>query len=153
MLEAPGIIEHKDVCVAFIPVQTEAARIREIMQPTLAELRRAVADQGIEASGPWLTHHWRRPAEKFVFDLCLPTPRPIAPTGRVRPGVISAQRIAHCVHVGDYSGLPDAWAAFSRWISAQGLEMREDFWAIYVSGPESGLPPQQWRTELAHPLA
>jgi DNA gyrase inhibitor GyrI len=162
MLEMMEIVDMADFDVAFIPVEVEAARIRDIMGPTLAELRAAVAAQGlaaeglategIAAEGPWLTHHWRRPDQKFLFDLCLPTPRPIAATGNVRPGVISAPRIARCHYVGDYSGLPGAWAAFSSWVAAQGVKTRADFWEIYLRGPASGRPPQDWRTELVKPL-
>jgi effector-binding domain-containing protein len=152
MMDAPEIVDMADFDVAFIAVEVEAARIREIMGPTLAELRGAVAAQGLVADGPWLTHHWRRPDEKFVFDLCLPTPRQIAATGRVRPGLVSAPRIARCQYIGDYSGLPGAWTAFSRWIAAQGVKTRADFWETYLCGPGSGLPPRDWRTELVKPL-
>jgi effector-binding domain-containing protein len=152
MLATLEIVDMADFDVAFIPVEVEAARIRDIMGPTLAELRVAVAAQGLGADGPWLTHHWRRPDEKFLFDLCLPTQRPIAAAGRVRPGVISAARIARGQYVGDYSGLPGAWTAFSSWVAAQGVKTRADFWETYLCGPASGLPPQDWRTELVKPL-
>jgi DNA gyrase inhibitor GyrI len=151
-LDALEIVDMADFDVAFIPVEVEAARIRDIMGPTLAALRAAVAAQGLPADGPWLTHHWRRPAEKFVFDLCLPTPRPIAVAGRVRPGVLSAARIARCQYSGDYSGLPGAWTAFSGWVAAQGVQTRADFWETYLCGPASGLLPEKWRTELVKPL-
>jgi effector-binding domain-containing protein len=146
------IVDMADFDVAFIPVEVEASRIRDIMGPTLAELRAAVAAEGFAADGVWLTHHWRRPDQKFLFDLCVPTPRPIAATGHVRPGVISAQKIARCHYVGDYSGLPGAWAAFSSWVAAQGVKTRADFWEIYLVGPASGPTPQDWRTELVKPL-
>lgn len=152
MLEAMEIVDMADFDVAFIPVEVEAARIRDVMGPTLAELRAGVAAQKFSADGPWLTHHWRRPDQKFLFDLCLPTPRPIVAAGRIRPGVISAPRIARCHYVGDYSGLPGAWTAFSSWVAAQGVKTRADFWEIYLVGPASGLPPQDWRTELVKPL-
>ena len=153
MLNAPAIVDLIDFDVVLIPVEVEAARIRDIMGPTLAELRAAVAAQGLDANGPWLTHHWRRPSEKFEFDLCLPTPHPILASGRVRPGLISAPKIARCEYVGDYSGLPAAWGEFSRWIATQGVRTRDDFWEIYLCGPASGQPPGDWRTELVKPLA
>jgi effector-binding domain-containing protein len=153
MIEPPRIIENFQLCVALIPVDVDATQIRTIMQPTLAEVRKAVAEQGIEPSGPWLTHHLQRPGHKFVFELCLPTPRPVEPAGHLRPGVISAQRVAQTSYLGDYSGLPGAWGEFSSWIKSQGLETRSDFWETYAIGPESGLPPAQWQTLFAQPLA
>ena len=152
MLEAMEIVEGAPLAFALIPVEVEARRIREVMHPTLIELRQTLAAQGIDASGPWLTHHWKKPAEKFVFDLCIPTSQTVAPSGRVLPGLISARKIARCVHIGDYAGLPGAWGEFSRWIDAQGVQKRPDFWEIYVVGPESGLPSEHWRTELVQPL-
>ncbi len=153
MIDCPQIIENFELCVALIPLEIEAAQIRSVMQPTLAELRKAVAEQGIEPSGPWLTHHLQRPGQKFVFELCLPTPRPVKPAGRMRHGAISAQRVAQTSYFGDYSGLPGAWGEFSAWTAAQGFATRRDFWEIYAIGPESGLPPDQWRTDFSQPLA
>jgi effector-binding domain-containing protein len=153
LIEQPEIIENIELCVALIPVDVGAAQIRSVMHPTLAELRKAVADQGIEPKGPWLNHHLQRPGAKFVFELCLPTPRPVEPVGRMRHGVISARKVARTSYFGDFSGLPVAWGEFSHWIAAQGIGTRPDFWETYAIGPESGLPPDQWRTDFFQPLA
>ena len=141
-----------DFDVALIPVEVEAARIRDIMGPTLAELRAAVAAQGLDANGPWLTHHWRRPGEKFEFDLCLPTPHPISATGRVRPGLISAPRIARCEHVGDYSRTSRGMGGV---FALDRNPRRQDprrFLGNLPLRPGIRAAAAEWRTELVKPL-
>jgi len=148
LLRMTEIVETAPFEVAYIAAAIEAAEMRTFMRPALMELHQALADQEIATSGSWLTHHWRRPDPSFNFDICLPVARPIASVGRVRPGVIAAQRIIRTDYFGDYSGLPAAWGEFIAAIQHGGHLIRQDFWEIYVLGPDASADPAQWRTQL-----
>ena len=54
------------------------------MGPGLAELRAAVAAQGIATTGPWFDHCFRRATNTFDFEVCLPFAARVAPVGRVK---------------------------------------------------------------------
>jgi len=91
--------------------------------------------------------------QHFDFEICVPVKKPVAPTGRVKPGRVTAgRRVARTVYHGGYEGLGAAWAELRAWIDSQGLKPADDLWEVYAAGPESGSDPGSWRTELNQPL-
>lgn len=122
------------------------------MGPGIQEVMAAVAAQGIQPAGPWLTHHFQRPAEFFDFEICVPVPTPVKPSGRVQPGQLRATKVARTVYRGDYEGLGAAWGEFCDWITANKHQPAPDLWECYTKGPESGPDPARWETQLNQPL-
>ncbi len=153
MLGAPEIIQTDPKPIATIHLTIPRAEIQHVMGPGLAELRAAVAAQGIAAQGPWFTHHLRMDPQTFDFEICVPVTAAVVAEGRIRPGEWPAMKAARAVYRGPYEGLGSAWAEFSAWIAAQGLNPAPDLWEVYASGPESSPDPADWRTELYRPLA
>lgn len=127
-------------------------QIREIMGKTLQELSAAIAAQGLTITGPWFTHHLRRPADTFDFEACFPVSQPIQATGRIAPGEWPSMAVARTVYTGGYEGLGAAWGEFIKWIDDNGHTVAEDLWERYLVGPESGKNPSEWQTELNRPL-
>jgi effector-binding domain-containing protein len=152
MIEPPHVVEIPEQSTAVIHLVVPAARIREVMGPGISEVLAAVAAQGLQATGAWFTHHFRRPAETFDFEVGVPVAGEIAPVGRVRPGHLPAARVARTVHVGGYEDLGAAWGELATWITASGHRPAVELWEHYTLGPESGEAPQAWRTELVQPL-
>ena len=66
MLDAPEILQTAAQAIAFIALEVPRADIRNVMAPGLAELRAALAAQGVAPTGPWFTHHFRM--DPAVFD-------------------------------------------------------------------------------------
>lgn len=152
MIEVPQVTDVAAQATAVIHMVVPAAEIRQVMGPGISEVLAAVAAQGLPHAGAWFTRHFRPPADVFDFEVGVPVVGGIAPTGRVRPGHLPAARVARTVHVGDYDGLAAAWAAFEEWIRANGHRPATGLWEHYSVGPESGLVPASWRTELVRPL-
>ena len=152
MIEPPRVVEIPAQLTAVIHLVVPAAEIRQVMGPGLSEVLAAVAAQGLPAAGAWFTHHLRRPAETFDFEVGIPVTGTIVPTGRVRPALLPAARAACTTYVGGYEGLADAWSAFEAWILARGHQPATELWEHYALGPESGQPAEAWRTELVQPL-
>jgi effector-binding domain-containing protein len=125
--------------------------MRNAMGPGLAEVRAALAAQGIGAAGPWLTHHLRIDPEVFDFEICVPAAA-VAAVGRVEPGLWPAMKVVRTVYAGPFEGLAAAWGEFDRWIAAAGLAAGADLWEQYVAGPESGPDPAGWRTEFSREI-
>jgi effector-binding domain-containing protein len=152
VIEAPRIAETQDQPIACIALLVARDEIQTVMGPAIREIFDALAAQGMAPAGPWFTHHRRRPAETFDFEVCVPVAKPVRAVGRVRPGRLPAARVARTIYHGPYEGLGDAWSAFCDWIDANGHTPREDLWECYLVGPESSDDPAQWRTELNRPL-
>lgn len=122
------------------------------MGPTIGEVFRAVAAQEVSLTGPWFTHHFRRPGDTFDFEACVPVATPIAPVGRVQPSQWPEMRVVRTVYHGPYEGLGEAWAEFLDRIEADGLKIAEDLWECYLTGRESDSDPTRWRTQLSKRL-
>jgi effector-binding domain-containing protein len=148
LITTPEIVDSPEQKIAFIHTG-----IMQAMHSGLDELSEALKAQGVPPTGPWFTHHTRRPNETFDFRICFPVEKDVKPTGRVEPGVLEAAHVARTVYTGDYGGLGGAWGEFVAWTEANNLKTREDIWERYLVGPESGAGPEGWRTELNRPLA
>ena len=152
MIETPQVLETAQQLTAYIPLVVEVAEIRNVMGPGVNEIFQAIAAQGILATGPWFTHHRRMDPKVFDFEICVPVCTPVAPSGRVLPGSWPAMRVARTLYQGRFEGLPGAWKEFDAWVAQQKLEPGPDLWERYLAGPETGLDPAQWRTELNRPI-
>src|SRR5947208_9627080 len=152
MIETPRITQTERQLTAIIHVTVPCEEIRNVMGPTLEELRRTIAAQGIAPAGPWFTHHLKRPSDTFDFEVTIPVATPVAPAGRVQPSEWPAMTVARTVYHGDYEGLGEAWSDFLDWIEANGHTPTEDLWEVYTVGPDDTPNPAAWRTELSKPL-
>lgn len=153
MLETPRITQTTDQLTALIHLLTvPREEMRNVMGPGIAEVRAALASQGVTATGPWFTHHLKMDPGVFDFEICVPVATPVAASGRVEPGRLPAGRVVRTVYVGAYEGLPDAWGELMAWIAANGHTTRPDLWECYAVGPETTPDPASWRTELNRPL-
>lgn len=152
MIEPPRIVQTPSQAYASLHLTVPREKIGSAMGPGIQEVYAAVAAQGVASSGPWFTHHLKRPDTEFDFEICVPVATPIVPAGRVEPGHWPSMRVAQTVYHGDYPGLPAAWGEFEAWIEAQGLREAQDLWERYIINPDSTRNPSEWRTELNRPL-
>lgn len=152
MITTPEIVECPAQKFAFIHVVIPREQIMEAMQSGLAELTSALRSQGIPPTGPWFTHHLRRPTDTFDYRICFPVEEDLKPEGRIEMGSLDPTMVVRTIYTGNYTGLPAAWGEFVAWTEANHLNTREDLWERYLLGPESA-PPDQWRTEMNRPLA
>jgi effector-binding domain-containing protein len=152
MIETPQITSTQVQVTAVIRLTIPRAEMRTVVGPAIKEVMTTVAAQAIAPSGPWFIYQFRMDPEIFDFEIGVPVASPVTASGRVRPSQLRAATVARTVYHGPYEGLPGAWGDFSAWIEAQGHTSAADLWECYVVGPESGLDPANWRTELTRPL-
>jgi effector-binding domain-containing protein len=151
-LDPPQIVDVPAFKVARIAITTAASEIRPAMHAGLRELRAALANQGVEPTGPWFTHHLKVPDQTFDFEICLPVAVDVKPEGCVTMGEIRAARTARTTYRGDYANLGEAWGQFMQWINSHGVAAAPDLWEVYTSGPEASPHPADWQTQLNRPL-
>ncbi|HEY4308024.1 MAG TPA: GyrI-like domain-containing protein [Pirellulales bacterium] len=152
MIDTPWIIKTAAQQTAFVHITVPREEIQNVMGPGLAEVRAAVAAQGITTSGPWFTHHRRMDPKVFDFEICIPVAATIVPVGRVQPGNLPATTVARTIYRGPYEGLGMAWSEFEAWIKAQRHTAAENLWECYIAGPDVSSTPANWQTELNRPL-
>lgn len=56
------------------------------------------------------------------------------------------------MHYGAYTGLSDAYGALVQWIEANGYEIANSPYEIYIKNQFSKLPPEQWETKIFFPI-
>lgn len=151
-IDAPRIVQTAAQPIAAIRLTIPRGEIRAVMGPGIGELMSTLAAQGIAPAGPWLNRHFRMDPGVFDFEIAVPVPRPVAPTGRVTNGELPAATVARTIYRGPYEGLGEAWGELDRWIREQGRTPAPALWEVYVAGPESSPDPATWRTELDRPL-
>jgi uncharacterized protein YndB with AHSA1/START domain len=151
-IDTPRITETTAQLAATIHLTIPRSEIRAAMGAGIAEAMAAVKAQGIGPAGPWFTHHLRMDPATFDFEICVPVTAPLAPVGRVRPGLFQAVRVARTIYHGGYEGLGEAWGEFKAWTAANGHAAGPDLYECYAVGPETSADPGDWRTELSQPL-
>lgn len=152
MIESPQITDTASQHTAVIHFRIARADMPKVMGPGVGELLAVLAEQGIVPAGPLFTHHARMEPGVFDFDLGFPVATPVTAQGRVQASQLLPTRVARSTYLGAYEGLSEAWDELMAWIGASGHKAGPDLWESYVSGPESGLDPGQWRTQLNRPL-
>jgi effector-binding domain-containing protein len=112
MIETPIVIDAPAQETACIHIVVPRAEIQTVMGPGIMEIFEALAAQDMKPTGPWFTHHLKRPDDTFDFEICVPVASPVTPVGRVQAGKMPAHTVARTVYQGGYEGLGEAWAEF-----------------------------------------
>jgi effector-binding domain-containing protein len=153
MIDTPQILTVEACPVALIRLTIPRAEIQKVMGPGIGELMSTLRAQGIKPIGPWLSHHLKMSPGIFDFEIAVPVPSPVTPTGRVTNGTLPAATVARTIYHGDYSGLGGAWPELDAWIVAQGRKPGPSLRECYLTDPSASPDPTTWRTELTRPLA
>lgn len=152
MIDTPEIVTTPARAIAVIPFDIPRSEMGPAFSAGIGELLAELKAQRIAPTGPVFAHHLRIVADRWIFDLGIPTATPVRAAGRVVPREWPAQRVARTICHGDYEGLPGAWGEFAAWMKAQGLTQAEDLWESYTVGPQTSADLTTWRTELVRPL-
>jgi effector-binding domain-containing protein len=153
MIDAPRIVQTEKQHAAVIHLTIPRYQFQLVFGPALGEVMAAVQAQGLQPTGPMFSHHFRMTPDTFDFEVGVPVAAKVAPKGRVKPGTLPATKVVRAVYRGGYEGLGSGWGELMQWMSDHGHAPAADLWECYLSGPESGTDPAQWRTELNRPLA
>ena len=155
MLSTPEIIDTPAVRTAVIRLAIPRSEIMPAMRAAIEELHRTLAGQSVAISGPMFSHHFRILPAEFDFEVGFPVAAEVRPQGRVLPVEMQAKKAVRATYTGSYEGLANAWWEFARQgreHTALHLQPAPDMWEEYFTGPESGLDPAHWRTNLYQPL-
>jgi effector-binding domain-containing protein len=153
MLEATQYLTLPAQPVAAIQLRIPRSEIQHVMGPGIQEVYGALGAQGIAPAGPWMTHHFRMAPDVFDFEICVPVAQAVAPTGRVKPGVLAPCKVARTQYRGPYEGLGQAWGEFRARLGKDGQNIAEALREAYLVGPETTGNSAEFVTELTQELA
>lgn len=153
MILSPQLATTPQGPVAFIHLEIAKHEIQHAMGPGIQEIFAAVKAQDLEVAGSWFTIHYRISPDAWDFDICVPLKTAVAPLGRVQSKLLEPAQAATASYVGPYENLHQAWPQLRQWMAEQKLERASWLCEVYETGPESGLPATQWKTQLYQPIA
>jgi effector-binding domain-containing protein len=153
VIDTPQIVTTTALNTAKIYAKIPTSAIRQEMGKVLQELIQAVKDQGVEITGSWFTHHFRKPEEFFDFEVCVPVASEVKASGRMEPGVWPAMKVVRTIYRGGYEGLPAAWGEFMAWTESHGVKISEEIWERYLVNPGTESDASKWQTELNRPIS
>lgn len=143
-----------------IPEQPVLA-IRETVPPALfqsflggafSELYGCLATGGVEPEGPPIARYHAFSPEVIDVEVCLPVPSGTIGTGRITSEVLPAATVATLVHLGSYDGEGEAYADLEQWIQSHGFEHGGPPRERYLVGPDAGVEPTEYRTQIEMPI-
>ena len=147
-IEKPVIVTTEQILIAKLYAKIPTREIQSEMGRLLQELSAELKKQQIPPSGPWFTHHLKRPGEYFDFEVCFPVATAIEASGRVEPGEWPAMKMVRTVYHGSYEGLAQGWGDFMSEIERMGLRVSPEIWEVYKTGPDTESNSEKWQTEL-----
>lgn len=153
MLGRLEVVETDTIPAAVIPIKIPKTEIRNVMGPAMQELMALVAAKGITPTGRIFSHHFIHDPERFEFEVGIPVRGAVRPVGRVRGGDLPARKVVRTIYTGGYEGLGAAWGEFTAAVEQTGHRTTEEFWEVYLTGPETGPEGSRYTTELVKVLA
>lgn len=109
--------------------------------------------QGASASGPPLAVYHGKPTDTVDVTAGFPVAQPVTSTADVAVITLPGGPAIETVHIGSYDTLAGTYEELMTWVEEQKLEMGEDMWEEYLTGPEADPDPSTWRTRIVWPLA
>lgn len=123
--------------------------------PLYEELFAALGQHGIAPAGPVMGIYYDE--EYKESDVDVETAVPVAggslPPGRVVIRELPGTEVASLVRTGPYDNFTPAYQALMAWIEANGYQIIGPNREIYLRGPEAGVAPAEFVTEIQFPVA
>lgn len=148
MITKPEILNTSEVPSAAIHLTIPGRDMPKYMDPAIQDIIKALADQGMQPSGPMFSYHYRRPSDTFDFEIGFEVAKAIKPAGRVMNSKLPAVKVARAVYEGPYEGLALAWGELQTWVREKKLAETGRFWERYLTNPAEVTDPKKYRTEL-----
>lgn len=143
-----------------IPEQPVLA-IRGVVSPDMfqsfiggafAELYEFVSRGGVDIEGPPMAVYHLVAPEAFDAEVCLPVAGNAMGAGRIEARTLPAVTVATTVHLGPYDTEGQTYAELERWIGANGYVPSGPARERYLIGPDVGVTPAEYRTEIDMPI-
>lgn len=119
----------------------------------LAGMKAAGAVPAPDALGVAVFHDEDYVDENPDVEVQLTVAAPFTDAGDVHCVEVPATDVAMATLHGSYDQMAEVMTALGAWISEQGLRINGPMIDVYRVSPASGLPPEQWVTDVCVPVA
>ncbi|MEO6199834.1 MAG: GyrI-like domain-containing protein [Cryobacterium sp.] len=109
--------------------------------------------QGAHPAGPALAIYHGKPGETADVTAGFPASQPVTGTTDAVVVTLPGGPAIQTIHTGSYDDLGTTYGELRQWVAEQQLDMAEDVWEEYLTGPDSGAEPATWQTLIVWPLA
>lgn len=141
-----------DQPVLAIRQTVPAGMFQSFLGGAFSELYQCLATGGVEPEGPPIARYHAFGPETIDVEVCLPVAAGTIGTGRIMAEVLPAATVATLVHVGPYDEVGAAYGELERWIGTHGFEHGGPPRERYLIGPDAGVTPAEYRTEIEMPV-
>jgi effector-binding domain-containing protein len=123
--------------------------------PLYEELFAALGQHGIVPTGPVMAIYYDEEYKESEVDAeaAVPVAGGSLPPGRVVIRELPGTAVASLVRTGPYDDFTPAYQALMGWIEANGYQIIGPNREIYLRGPEAGVDPAAFVTEIQFPVA
>lgn len=129
-----------------------AGMFQSFLGGAFSELYQFLAMGGVEPEGPPIARYHAFGPETIDVEVCLPVASGTIGTGRITAEVLPAATVATLVHVGPYDGVGESYAELEEWMQTHGFDHDGPPRERYLIGPDSGIAPSDYRTEIEMPV-
>lgn len=147
------VVELDAESTAVLRAEVPMPEIRSVFDRGFGAVMAAVAEQGLEVTGPPFGYYPRMPGETVAVAVGFPVAGRLEPSGEVEPMDLPGGRAVRGIHVGSYDSLGQTYEELVAWATEQGLELAEGMWESYLTDPSAEPDQSRWRTLLTWPLA
>lgn len=159
-IELEETMSTYDVIVKEIEPLTVAG-IRDVMAnytsvgPLYEELFRTLGASGVAPLGPSMGIYFDADYKETDVDIeaAVPVTPGTEPGGRVTIHELPAVTVAAVVRRGPWDDFTPAYQALMQWIQTNTYQIVGPNREIYVQGPETGVPPEEYIVEIQFPVA
>ena len=113
----------------------------------------ALQELGAHPAGPPVAAYRMSRADEFDVIAGFPVSSPVTPPPGLELTELPGGQAITAIHQGSYDLLPDAYGEINAWMKEHRLTSAEPMWEEYLTGPDSGNDPANWRTRIVFPIA
>lgn len=153
----PGTIEIKAVETMRVACIRDTVANYQSAGPVFEEVFAEVGSRGLSPAGPPLWLYYDEGYKEQDVDVEVAVPVQATETvdeGRFKIRDLPAHdSVAALLRKGPYDDFTPAYQTLMNWIEDNGYRIIGPNREIYLQGPESELPPEEWLTEIQFPVA
>lgn len=135
----------------FIRDTSSMATIGQKMGAFYGEIMGSLQAQNLQPGGyPFAIYYsW----ENNIFDMECGIPATGAKaSGRIKTGILKAQKVATVDFYGPYEKTADAHMAIEAWVKANNRKVTGSPWETYITDPSTEKDPNKWLTKIYWPI-
>lgn len=149
-------IEKKSIAeIPFLHMrkQTKADEVADALASMLVPVFQFATENGIPFAGYPTARYVSFGPGLMTIEAGMPVMGAAEGTDEIMVGSLHGGAVASTIHKGPYDTLNEAHEAVQLWMAENGEAAAGPPWEVYITDPAEVPDPNEWLTEIVHPLA